>query len=535
MAGPSTTGQIGLDVTEFEKSWKSMLDRMEEAPARVGKVTGALSGLKSAFAAIGVLGFVKSLTSAGREASDLTRKLDRLDISTYADDFTKADAAARGFRGTIRDISGAVSSIPVVGQVFDLITAPIKAAADALDSYRQVKKEVGQAAAGSEALLQKLRGLEEQRAKVRKEESDSTGFLARTRVALAGIGGNQEDANAQAEIQAQMRANSLKRIEKERLSIVDEIAESFDLEARARNSAIAGSEKEAQLADIELNRRERIAALTEQVKNSLGLTSREGKAALNSGSSTINSEADTQVAAAQRRYDITVDMFKVSEKLSVNSLRASLGQLDSAKELFELAERTYNRTGGKGEEQQRAEKLKMDQAKVAYRQAEIAYGEEITALRLQTQATEAHFKGMQGVAEQAEIVAKFDKEIANQLRAGNKEAVDMLKRQKEIALAVERAREHDITPRKRREDRRESRITQRKAKQQEARENELRRRGARGIRGRAISEQQLKDRNANEGKLRMDQAASDARELKMGMIKLFGNVDSIAKGIKSDS
>lgn len=467
------TPTIGLDITEFERSWKAMLERMEELPPRVQRTTGALQHLRSAFATIGVIGFVNSLSTAGREASELTRKLDRLDISNYADDFTHADAAARGFRGTIRDIAGAVSSIPVVGQVFDLITAPIKAAANALDSYRQVKREVGQAAAGSDALLQKLKGLEEQRAKVRADESDSQGFLAKVRVAFAGIGGNQDQAKLEAETQAQMRANSLKRIEKERLNLVNEITDAFDLENRARNSAIAGSQKESDLAAIELVRREKIAALTEQVKNSLGLKSKEGEQSLATGTDKINTEAEARVGLAERQHEITISTFKVQSETASNALKGSFGQMDSAKAIYDLAVKTYNLTGGLGEEQQMQEKAKVDLANAAYQQSKLAVSNELSELRIQTAGIEARSKGLKSVAEQSRIIAQYDTQIARLKGVENaeaKEAIKLLEKQKALAQRDADAVQHDETPADRRKARHVNQVLNRKAKQQRERD-----------------------------------------------------------------
>lgn len=528
--------RIVKTLTAELKASKSELKAFQDTQNKPAKEGGILGNLAKLVAGGALLNFAHTLLTSGRNASELTKKLEELDMAAYADKFTDADKAARGFRGTMRDIAGTISSIPVIGQIFDIATASVKQGADALDSYRKTRKELNREVAGSTEMLAKLKSLEEERAKIREEEAKAGSLVERAKVAIGGLfmkGGDAEAIRKQHD-QATGRAINLMRIEKERAALVEQIANAFDLEAKARSAVISGSEKESELSAIELNRQERIAALKEQVKNKFGNKSEEGERVLAMGMNKIDQEASAATDSAQRRYDITKDTLEVSSAISANALRSSLGQVDSAKELYELAKRTYESRYKAGEEQALAEKARMDQAKVAYHQAEIAYGDELTALRLQTQATEAHFKGMQGVAEQAEIVAKFDKEIATQLRAGNKEAADMLKRQKEIALATERAREHDVTPRKRREDRRDARIVQRKARQQLAREDSLRRQGLRGARGRAISEQQLKDRNANEGALRQAQAAADANALKQGMIKLFGNVDAIAGAMKGD-
>jgi hypothetical protein len=285
-----------------------------------------------------------------------------------------------------------------------------------------------------------------------------------------------------------------------------------------------------------LQRREKIAQLTENVKNNLGLQSNEGKQALAIGSEKLTQEADSRKDLAEREYKITMDTLDVSEKMASTQLRGSVGALESAKAQLDLAERTQDTLSMTGTlEQQKQAATTVALAHAAHRQAEIALANELTSMRLATQQAEAQFKGMQGVAEQAAIVAKFDKEIADQLRAGNKEAAEMLQRQKDIAMAQEMAREHDVTGTQRHDARRDARIVQRKARQQGQREEAIRKDAARGARGKRITEQQLKDRNANEGKMRQAQATADARTFMTQMSSIVGRLASIDSSLEGDA
>lgn len=663
MAGPSTTGTLGLDISDFDSAWhdamadigqlapelktataalkllerqfrgaaggatvtakqvdnqrkivKTLTDELKQAKSEVkafqdtqdkpDKKDGLLSKIEKIVAGGAILSFAHSLVTGGRDASELTKTLDAANdrMDRFSRGATDADRASRGMRGAFLDLVGAISSIPVVGQAFDILAAPLLAAARHNQDMIDYRNALNQTAVGASELTAKLQILGQQRNKIEKQRDKDTvsdkaldaagGVLGiPTLSKLKGVitGTSNEDRDKE-------NAQAILEIDKAREATLDKISESLDLESRARSSNIAGSQKAADLAGIEFEFRKRIQQAQDSSKDKDGNVIPSLIPAAKLAMEQATRDRDSQVQNTEREYTILTDTLKVQDKISVNALRSSLGQLDSAKEIYELAERTYNLSGGKGEEQRRVEKLKMDQAKVAYRQSEIAYGEEITSLRLQTQATEAHFKGMQGVAEQAEIVAKFDKEIATQLRAGNKEAVGLLQKQKEIALIQAKAREHDVSPKDRLKAIRDERIERTKAHQQDARENALRaqahhegagggldkvgkegldalrkkvpagfgpgavglgggngalktggleRRDANGNiingglnapipRSRRILEQQLKDRNANEGKMRQAQALADQKAFQAQMVQIVGDLSTCAGALGGD-
>lgn len=581
MAGPSTVGTLGLDIGDFDKAWhsaianinqlepelkqanaalklmernfrgaaagatisakaierqkkvvasltaelkaeKSELSAFQEATGKGENKGGGFLGKLAGIGAIGAIGsFATSFLTAGRNANELTKQLDDMDMSGYADELSDADKEALKFKGTLLDLAGAASSIPLVGKLFESVLSPVKLAADAVQSYREASIAMNKEASTTEELLQKLNRLEFERAKIIKESVDADGARQKIIEGMGKIGASVAGSPVEGMFDTirVKREEQLAGIEATRAQVALRIAQQAQAEAKARSGILSGSEKESQLGEAELQRQQKSAAIIETVKNKFGGISGPGRG--------VN-------------------------KVLTNTL---------------LTEQSAQNT-----------------------QIETAYGLQLTLLRLQTQATEAQLRGMHGVAEQANIVAKFDKEIVAQLLAGNKEAADLLKRQKEIALVQERAVEHDVTPRQRRESAREFRITQRKAKQQEDREEAIRRQmgheGAGGgldklskkefdslrrkdksgrhygtglgtefggldrrdkdgniiegglnapiPRSRRIQEQQLKDRNSNDGAMRQARAAADVRALQQQMMSITGDLKSIAGAIKSD-
>jgi len=206
-----------------------------------------------------------------------------------------------------------------------------------------------------------------------------------------------------------------------------------------------------------------------------------------------NDEAKRALELASKLRDSTIQL---------NEVKSNRGRGYESQRKVTLAEIAdiENQIKAIGDATNQQDKQKLSSLRLQKRETAIqmleakeANDDQLYQLGAQTNEMEAQYKGLTGIATQVAIIAKYDAEITKQLRLQNNEAVDLLKNQKDIALKESRAAEHGETPEQRRLARKETRVKDRKARQMEAREEELRRRGAAGQDSFAIRNQKLKD------------------------------------------
>lgn len=573
MAGPSTNGTIGLDITEFERSWREMLTRMEALPPRAARANRAIVALRGAFSALGVslglaglvaagksiLNFARETSDAAKEIGVLPEQLQRIQAALSKDLGAQDTASALKTLGkTMREAKNgsveAASQLKRLGVSFDDIQNKtpdevilkladhVKDSVDPVEALRDVTNLLGDDLATklTPALMAGGDAIKDLGDKASVASNQMLESAAQGQRAIERFGAYLKQTSLESAAWWDRLFNGNKG------STVAKTPHQIAVENRGKSGATSATNSD-QLAAEEKH----LDALKE-IANELA------------------PEYVKQAEKLVAEYDLLSVKLDAARGIDVEKLRLQIYQNLEAQRALKFAEQLRQSDIALSESKARGLSYEIKQAEAAARiqdidnqiavaqvqgdaqkvaalkaqrreeginamEVRVAHNDELTVMRLQTQQAEAQFKGMQGVAEQAAIVAKFDKEIADQLRAGNQEAAEMLQRQKDIAMAQEMAREHDVTGTQRHDARRDARIVQRKARQQGQREDAIRRDAARGARGKRITEQQLKDRNANEGKLRQAQAAADARTFMTQMSSIVGRLASIDSSLEGDA
>lgn len=510
MAGPSTTGTLGLDIEDFTKKWtevraeipkiekelkaaNAQLKTMErvyrgastgasvtskqiERQKRIVKdLTAELKASKSELVAFGdelgkprknekgslqklltagaILSFARNLSTAGRQGGEFSKSLDDIGKAVPIDELNKGNSTLRGTKNLLLDLVGAVEGIPVIGDAVTFAgNVGSRGAANRAKEIRSLDIEMNKAAASSGELLSQLSAIDGIQRKL-QERADKESITG---------GVNSETAAA------------LVSADSKRVEIGNKIADAIGEEAKSRSASLAGSQRQANLAGIELDRLQKIASLQNNAKDAFGNTSEAAQKAVEAGTKAINDEAERGVEIENKRYQTLISEANVQSELATSALRGLNGQAIAARRLAELAQTNYDLAKGTGEEAEAQAKAQRDIAEDQSKRAQEAALDEITALRVQTMQMEAQAKGMESVATQSAIRLNYETQITAQMRAGNTEAVKQLETQKQLALAKAQADEFDKTPRERRIERRNARIQQSKAKNLLKREQAVR-------------------------------------------------------------
>lgn len=194
-----------------------------------------------------------------------------------------------------------------------------------------------------------------------------------------------------------------------------------------------------------------------------------------------------QVQEQKRQLVLTNQLAKSSA--AVNKVRASAGMGYEEEQKVALAEladlRNQMRVAdAKPDHEEKARLLaQYNEEQKAFVKRQQAHDDELRDLKAQTSEMQAQASGQALLAEQLALNAKYEAEIVKQKRLGNTEAIKQLKAQEAIENKVLQAKRNRETPRERVQSRRAARLEGVDAKQQDARDEEQRRRKFKGVGG----------------------------------------------------
>jgi len=342
MPGPSTTGFLGLDISEFERNWERVISNIGKAA-----VGGA------------IVQFTHTLVTAGREANTLTKALDDLDISTHADKFGEADIKARGFRDSILDITAALSRIPVIGTVVDIAMAPLKDAVETLRLARRHLALESTDAGNSSAMLEKFQEFERLRSDARKQLSELESPKA---IKEAAIGGTEEDRLKQ----IKTLQSVIEGVDESRVNLAEKLSAATLREARARNEILAGSQEEARIAAVNVTMRERLAALNNALVNKdTGEVREEDKAFLENQRARIITDSKIQIEGIHAAARATRDIESGETKIAATKMFGLRGELAASNIRLEMAKEVYEIEKNMTAERRKAAGVSLVSASVA--------------------------------------------------------------------------------------------------------------------------------------------------------------------------
>lgn len=256
-----TLEQWQKDIASMDGSISKIEARSAQLESKLGKVGSALKG-GAVLAALGSFG--DALAKGGADASEMTSAMKALDKEGFG---SGPEKHLHKYTSGLLDVAGAVdstiSSIPILGKVWNTITAPITATAKYTALMRETDVLINTQAEGTQNLSAKYKALSEQRAKV---FGKSTMFVF------------QGDDK---------KADKLKNLDAERARTAEKYISYVEREKIAGNAILAGSQKESDLMRLRVDREKELTKLREEAKDKHGDVSPDRQRALNAAEKAV--------------------------------------------------------------------------------------------------------------------------------------------------------------------------------------------------------------------------------------------------------
>lgn len=369
--------------------------------------------------------FVANLAEGGAEASKLTATLQKLDPNQFKAVYTEADAAATAIRNIGGAALGVVKAVPYIGPALDAAFGGFaKVAQDTQDQEKGIHQE----ADSLDALAGKLKNIETLRANARNA-GDHGERLADE---------EQEFTKARLDIQTKYLAASKEQLALGRLDV-------------------QGAEHELALNQAELATKQKIASLSESLKNPLGHTSDEGNKIKKEGIKLILQEQEFQTRGIklqleQERTSLTLNEAEETRGITIKDQNARLDyQKDALEEQIPKVEKLY------GVHSLIASQLRnqLHQNRLASAELDNQINKELHAARLEITSTEAELAGNKKLAAIAKVRQKYEVEIAAALREGKTALAAQKTSMQALALLAAKVADIRKTPQQRRDEKKE--------------------------------------------------------------------------------
>lgn len=417
MAKNDFTAQAGISLEQWEKDISKMDASMSKIAAgganlesKLGKVGSAL---KIGAVVVAAASFAKNLALVGRAGGEASEALESINKDGLDGSLTKSQK----LKGAFLDISGAISSIPIVGQVWDFLTAPITATARFKKGIIEVEKVLGQEAVSTDDIIGKTSALNEMRTKLLKTTTSlSSSTLSKNR--------------------------TLATIESELVSLTEKHAAASERQADAQSSTLSGSERDSKLASIEQERQQAIAKATEAVKDQkFGGTTQQGQAMVDKATEDANALAEAKIKDAEIASQISYAEVSTQIAISKTRMDGLEGAVSAARELLSLSENVQKVVQEQGLEVRNAAKAKTADAKASLSLAERQRDLAMIEITLNKELIAARKIGISEEAKSADAKIKAAQATQKKYGAGSI-AGQQAKQQEEAAILEKRNAEN---------------------------------------------------------------------------------------------
>lgn len=253
------------------------------------------------------------------------------------------------------------------------------------------------------------------------------------------------------------------QLQKERLNLANKYGNAVDSEIDASKQSSVAVKQRVELANLELETREKIAALTEAVRDEEGKTSKEGVRILDAGVALIEHRAEL------RRQELELSIKQEEAEVELNKQEAVRGetlddQLDRERDIqsalqgqIELARRFY------GENSKIVSALQV-QRKESERRYEILlrnYEAELRSAKNSLEVQKAKLTGDKEATTAAQTRLNYENQIVQALREGKKELAATLAQQAAMEILEGKVDQELAGPEGRRAQRDEERARNR--------------------------------------------------------------------------
>ncbi len=350
MAGKSDiTASAGLDLADFEKGINRMATATENLAARAKAAQDKIDNLgNSAKLGVGIAAaasFAKNLALVGRAGGEASSALEDLNTSGLSSGtLTRAEK----IKGAFLDISGAISSIPILGKAWDFLSAPITATARFRKEIMGVDILLAKEAVSTDAITAKTVALQAERSKLAKTWT----FWQDSTVKKNG---------------------ALTNIETELVTLQQKHAAAAERQSLAQSATLSGSEKASKLAAIEQERQEAIAKATAAVKDAkFGGTTEQGASIVAKETEQANKLADARKLDAEIASENASDEAQAQIEISKTRMDGLDGAVVAAGKLRDLAYDEQQRAKEQSDEQYKTARAKYQDAAAGLAMAERA-------------------------------------------------------------------------------------------------------------------------------------------------------------------
>jgi hypothetical protein len=417
MAKNDFTAQAGISLEQWKKDIANMDSSMAKIDARSASLEKSLNkvggGLKIGAAVVAAASFAKNLALVGRAGGEASEALESINKDGLDGSLTKSQK----LKGAFLDISGAISSIPIVGKVWDFLTAPITATARFKKGIIEVEKVLGQEAVSTDAIIGKTSMLNAERTKLLK----TTTFLTSSTLS---------------------KNRTLAAIESELVTLTEKHAEASERQATAQSSTLSGSERDSKLAAIEQERQEAIAKATEAVKDAkFGGTTQQGQAMVDKATEDANALAEAKITDAEIAAQLSYAEASTQIAISKTRMDGLDGAVSAARELLSLAENEQNVVQEQSVEVRNAARVKTADAKASLALAERQRDLAMIEITLNKDLIAARKIGISEEAKSADAKIKAAQKTQEKYGAGSI-AGQQAKQQEEAAIIEKRNAEN---------------------------------------------------------------------------------------------
>ena len=427
MAKNDFTAQAGISLEQWEKDIANMSAGMDKVNQRADKLAGGLSkvgsGLKVGTAAVFGAAIVGELAGVNVAVGDTSRAFKNLNASAFGDKAPEGfDKFANAALGAANATDGVIRKIPIVGEaISDLSNVTRKYAED----EQTVVVLTGKEAESVDALAQKLKELRD----ARTSEHDKT---IRNEDSLRRLGGSIDETSRKY-TQAVQR----------------------ELDAGEENSA--GQMQRIALTQLETERKQKLASLSESLKNQLGEKGDAGGKMYEAGAKKIERE----IALKKRSLEFSETQEKVATNLNDKSAATTI-EYDRQLEL------QYYKIVANETETAQAEKLFGKQSLIASqlraqgnqlhiqkREMEYQHATAITMATDAVSAIQAQMAGNKALAGIEQNRVAHAQAIRDALRQGHPEIAKQIAMQQALGDLDVRAKQLRRTPKQVRDERKE--------------------------------------------------------------------------------
>lgn len=422
------TASAGIDLSDWKKQVAQIANDLSRIQSEIEKTSKSAKTLQSSFKVGSLISFGASMVSdlAGVKVAvgDTSDSFKKLKVSAFS------DSGAQGFdkvTNAMADIhaasDGVVKKIPLVGEALsDVSNITRKYAEDEL----RVAVLTGKEAESLDALTGKLSELRD----ARTSEQGKTLFKNDDSI---------ERLNTQIDVTAKKYVAAI----------------NSELEAGKENRA--GQTQSIALAQLEIEKKQKLASLSESLKNQLGEKGAAGTAAFDAGAKKIERENEL------KKRGIEFSQLQEKEQTNLNEIAADTGikygeQLHLKEEeivttdvQIEKAKKLY------GEHSMIVSQLKRQrqELELAKRELEFQHQNAVLLASEENSALEAQMAGNKTIADLEKNRVAHADALRNALRLGNDELANQIAKNQAINDLEIRAQQIRKTPQQRNDERRE--------------------------------------------------------------------------------